>query len=254
MRRAGGRLACACAALLLASLARAAIPGPEKIADAVAEANRLGGRSEPLLIEVKLRFGEAPPVASGTLASHPTGLARLELESYRGFVERHLLQGSEYRASRNGRLLEEGVRPFLPPVFLLQATDGAALRAALGSYGVEVGEAVLGRAGDHDCWVLGGRLPRSAAEGGVRPSVWVDIVTHEVVRIDRADGVRFRVGPTASFEGVRAPRWISIEAPGQPVARLELERVSRANAPAAAFGVEWLTPPPTAPEAAQASP
>lgn len=226
--------------------AGAAIPNAEKISDAVAEANRMGGRAEPLWIDVKLRIGDSPPVASGVLASHPTGLARLELKSSRGFVERHLLQGDAYTASRDGRLLDGRHRPFLPPVFLLQAISGAALRAALASYGVEVEKAVLGRVEEHDCYVLGGRRLR-APDGSepLRASLWVDLVTYEVVRIDRHDGVSFRLGPFEAFGGIRAPRWIHIEAPGQPPARLELERVVPANAPAAAFGTDWLTAPPS---------
>jgi hypothetical protein len=229
---------------LAAGPARAAIPNAEKIADAVAEANELGGRAEPLWIDVKLRIGDSAPVASGVLATHPTGLARLELKSSSGFVERHLLQGEEYTASRDGQLLDGGQRPFLPPVFLLQAVSGAALRAALGSYGVDARKAVLGRVEEHDCYVLGGRLPR-AKDGSEqhRASVWVDLLTYEVVRIDRSDGVRFRLGPFQAFGDIRAPRWIRIESPGQPPARLELERVAPANAPAAAFGMDWLTAP-----------
>lgn len=222
-----------------------AIPQAERVADAVAAANRAGRRTEPLWIDVQLRIGDSAPVASGVLATHPTGLARLELKSTSGFVERHLLQGEAYTASRDGRLLEEGHRPFLPPVFLLQADSGAALRAALGSYGVDAAQAALGRVGEHDCYVLGGRLPRLPdGREPFRPSVWVDLESFEVVRIDRADGVRFELGPLHSFGGIRAPRWIEIEAPDQPTARLELERVVRASAPAAAFGMDWLTASP----------
>jgi hypothetical protein len=239
--------------LLVAGLGRvapAAIPGAEKIAEAVAETNRVSGRAEPLWVDVKLRIGDGPPVASGVLASHPTGLARLELKSQRGFVERHLLQGDAYKASRDGRLLDGDERPFLPPLFLLQASSGAALRAALGSDGVAVEEAVLGRVEERDCYVLGGRLPlgRSGRAPSL-PALWVDLRSYEVVRIDRADGVRFRLGPYHSFGGIRAPRWIQIEAPDQPLARLEIERVVPANAPAAAFGIDWLTPRPGVSEA-----
>ena len=234
---------------LLAALALpagGAIPKAERVADAVAEANEDGGRTEPLWIDVQLRIGDSAPVASGVLATHPTGLARLELKSTSGFVERHLLQGEAYTASRDGQILEDH-RPFLPPVFLLQADSGAALRAALGSYGVDAAQGALGRVGEHDCYVLGGRLPRMPdGREPYRPSVWVDQETYEVVRIDRADGVRFHLGPFQSFGGIRAPRWIEIEAPDQPPARLALERVVRASAPAAAFGTDWLTSPPAA--------
>jgi hypothetical protein len=231
------------ALLALAPAAGAVIPDAQKIADAVAEANRDEGRSDPLLLDVTLSIGDSEPLATGILASHPTGLARLELHSPQGFVEKHLLQGSEYTASRDGRVLRSP-RPFLPPVFLLQATSGVALRAALSSYGVSAAEVMLGMAGERDCYVLGGRLPLAAdAEERRLPSLWVDMASLEVVQVDREDGVRFRFGPPTRFDEVHAPAWISIEVPGQPVARLDVVRAARADAPAAAFGTDWLLAP-----------
>jgi hypothetical protein len=220
----------------------AVIPNGGKIADAIAAANRDSGRSKPMLFEVTLTIGDGPVAARGRLASHPTGLARLELKSTRGFVERHLLQGNQHTASRDGEIVDRP-HPFLPPVFLLQATSGAALTAALGSFGVAPGEPVLGRVGHDDCYVFGGRLPpdRDGKERKL-PSLWVNLETYEVVRIDRPDGVRFDFGPERSFDGgIRAPRWIRIEAPGQPPARLDIVRIAPATAPAAAFGRDWLS-------------
>lgn len=236
----------ALAALAVATPAGAVIPSPLKLADAAAEANDAAGRAEPLWFEVSLRIGDGEPVAKGKLATHPTGLARLELRSRRGFVERHLLQGDAYTASRDGRTIEKP-RPFLPPIFLLQATSGAALRAALESFGVAADDVVLGRVEERDCYVFGGRLPRKPGEEERRlPSLWVDLESYEVVRIDWRDGVRFRFGPSADFGGgIRAPRWIGIEAPGQPPARLDVLRVGRADAPAAAFGMDWVMAPQT---------
>ena len=115
-----------------ATPAVAVSPNPMKLADAAAEANSDAGRAVPLWFEVSLRLGQGDAMAKGTLATHPTGLARLELHSRRGFVERHLLQGDTYTASRNGKRLRDP-RPFLPPLFLLQATSGDTLRAALAS-------------------------------------------------------------------------------------------------------------------------
>jgi len=228
----------------LAVPAAAVIPSIQKIADHVARTNRAAGRAEPLLLEVSLRIGDSAPLASGVLATHPTGLARLELHSKQGFVERHLLQGSEYTASRDGELLGSP-RPFLPPVFLLQSGSGAALRAALSSFGVSAAEVALGLADDHDCYVLGGRLPRSSrGEERRLPSVWVDSDSFDVVRIDRQDGVRFRFGPPGTFEKIQVPSWVSIEAPGQVPVRLDVLRAAKADAPAAAFGTDWLVAAP----------
>jgi hypothetical protein len=247
-RRRGARLAAA--ALLLApaawGLARpaaAALPRAERIAEEVASTNRGAGRAQPLLFDLSLRIGDSQPVATGVLATHPTGLARLELVSSQGFVERHLLQGNAYKASRDGTLLRSP-RPFLPPVFLLQAGSGAALRAALSSFGVAADEVALGLDSEHDCYVIGGRLPRaSGAPALALPSLWVDMDSFSVVRIDRRDGVRFRFGPERVFGGIRAPAWIAIESPGQVPVQLDVERVVHADAPAAAFGTDWLLAP-----------
>jgi len=230
------------AGALLGAVAHAAIPAASKIAEAVAEANQMSARAEPLLIDVALRIGDGEPAAEGKLATHPTGLARLELRSKAGFVERHLLQGDEYRASRNGVLLPDP-HPFLPPVFLLQAISGAALAAALESFGVAEQEVVLGRMGDHDCYVLGGRLPGPPDEERLLPSFWVDVESFDALRIVRADGVEYRLGPVSVYDGIRLPRWIDIHTPGPFRARLEFLRVAPANAPAAAFQQEWLEAP-----------
>jgi hypothetical protein len=229
------------AALGSVATAGAAIPNAEKIAAAVAEANLHSGRTAPILLEVSLELEAGQPATAGVLASHPTGLARLELRAPNGSVERHLLQGDAYTASRDGQLLDHP-HPFLPPLFLLQAQSGAAFRAALASYGVASGEVVLGRVGERDCYVFGGRLPRSAEGEEQRlPSVWVDMESYQIVQVDHAGGVRFRFGPTTVFEGIQAPSWIEVSAPDQPAARLEVVRVAPANAPAAAFGTDWLT-------------
>lgn len=227
--------------------AGAVIPSASKIAEAVADANRGAGRNGPVLLDITLTIGDGPAVATGVLATHPTGLARLELHSRRGFVERHLLQGNDHSASRDSEPIEQP-RHFLPPVFLLQATSGAALSAALRSFGIAADEAVLGRIGDFDCYVFGGRLPPSLEQAGrVLPSMWVDLESYEVVRIDGADGVRYRFGPSQEFDGIRVPRWIAIEAPGEPPARLDILGAAPANAPAAAFGSGWLTAPVATP-------
>jgi hypothetical protein len=225
------------------SVAQAAVPNAEKIANAVAKANRSSGRATPMLLDLTLAIAQAEPVATGVLATHPTGLARLELRSNQGVVDRHLLQGNIHTASRDGRRLDSPP-PFLPPLFFLQATSGAALQAALISYGVAPDEVVLGRLGDRDCYVLGGRMPRGAGgEERMMPSLWVDLETFEILQIDRPDGVRFRFGPVTHYAKIRAPSWIDIESPDHPKARLSVVRLAPANAPAAAFSDHWLYAP-----------
>lgn len=243
MRRRRVALLAAAASLLSLGTAAAATPSADKLAGAVAEANRKAGRAKPLLLDVSLRFGDEGATASGTLATHPTGLARLELRGSDG-IERHLLQGNRYAASRNGDRLDDP-RPLLPPLFLLQEDTGTALRAALASFGVAASEAGLGLDDDRDCYVIGGRRPAGA--GGPAQSVplfWVEIGSFQVVAIDRADGVRYQFGPAGKFDGIVMPRWVEILVPGAPPARLEIQRVAKASAPAAAFGEEWLSGAP----------
>ena len=233
------RILAVIAVALVALSADAAIPSAEKIANAVAEMNRVSGRAVPVLVDITLTLGDSAVAITGVLASHPTGLARLELRT-EGFIERHLLLGNVHTASRDGQLLSAPY-PFLPPVFFLQATSGAALRAALASFGVPDVEVVLGRVGDRDCYVFGGRLPRAEdGEEQMLPSLWVDMESFEVVLIDRPDGIRFRFGPSADFGGIRLPSWIDVESPDLPTARLQIDRAAPANAPAAAFGSHWL--------------
>ncbi len=233
-------------ALALAAPAAAAIPAPRKIARAVSDANQGSGRGAPLLLQVSLRVGDAAPSAQGELAAHPSGLARLELRSQWGFVERHLLQSDAYQASRDGELLDDP-HPFLPPVFLLQAGSGEALSAALASFGVAADEVVFGRLGDHDCYVLGGRRV-GAGPGPELPlaSLWVDAQSFEPLRIVRADGVEYRFGPLQAFGALRLPRWIELQTPGGLRARLEITGAARAEAPAALFQADWLTAAPAA--------
>jgi hypothetical protein len=231
------------AAVCVAVAAAAAIPEASKIVQAVADANRVSSRAEPLLIDVVLRIDSGVIAAQGQLATHPSGLARLELKSSAGFVERHLLQGDAYAASRDGVMLPNP-HPFLPPVFLLQSTSGAALAAALSSYGVSEQEVVLGRMADHDCYVIGGRLPGRPGEERLLPSFWVDMESFEPLRIVRSDGVEYRLGPVGVFNGIRLPRYIEIVTPDAFRATLEVVRAAPANAPAAAFQRDWLTAPP----------
>lgn len=254
MRRPGIALCCALAVVVAAASAHAAIPNAAKVTRAVAEANRASGRSGPLLLDVRLQIAGGGASATGVLATHPTGLARLELESPMGFVERHLLRGTEYRASRNGQKIDDP-HPFLPPLFLLQAGSGEALSAALASLGMATGEIVLGRFGDRDCYVIGGRrypgdpanpaapVAETPGQEPLLPSLWIDVQSYDPLRIVGADGTEYRLAEMQFFKGIRLPRYIEIDPPGPLRARLEVLGATQAEAPAAAFQPEWLTGP-----------
>ncbi|MCG8591943.1 MAG: hypothetical protein MJE66_21825 [Proteobacteria bacterium] len=263
--------AAATAILVLAVTASAFVPRAERVAAAVAESNVASGRAQPLLLEVQLVTREGgDPVGSGELVVHPTGLARLELRGAQQLVERHLLQGSEHSASRNGRELAEP-RAFLPPLFLLQSDSALTLRAALSAYDVDADAIRLAPCGERDCYVLGGlrappprlhhpqdeELPPApeVKDPRERPTpippdakpalaLWIDTRSYQVVGIDASDGVKIRFGPLTQFGTLRVPRWLRIEEPGRGPVRFLVERAAPVNAPAAAFGRAWLTPEP----------
>lgn len=247
-------LALGLAAALAVGPARAYIPDPERIVQAVTETNRASGRTRALKLEVVVRIAEGDPVATGEIVTHPNGLARLELRGAGGLVERQLLAGSERRAARGGVPVDEP-RAFLPPLFLLQADDGLALEAALSTFGVDTEAVGLAPCGDRDCYVVGGRVIAGGAPADAEdprapalPSLWVDVETHEEVAIVEQDGVRVRLGPPAGFSGgVRMPAWMLVDEPGRPPARLEVRSVTPVNAPAAAFDDDWLLAPSPGP-------
>jgi len=227
----------------------AALPAPDRVLSAAAKRNRDAGRGQGLRLEVALYIAEpdsppadadatggeaeapdatgAPPdaeepVATGTLWSHPDGRVGLELEAKAGFVERHVLRGSVLRASRDGQPLESP-RPFLPPFPLFQPRSSGALQATLRSLGVDPEQLGLGYDGANDCYVVGGR--------GAAAALWIDQVTLDPVRFDRADGVKWRLGPSVEAgEELSLPGAIEITAPGLPQARLVILGGAKAEA------------------------
>ncbi|MDX1648400.1 MAG: hypothetical protein R3263_00975 [Myxococcota bacterium] len=250
--------------------AEAWIPPVERVARAAARANDAAGRDRPLRLEVAVwpeevgPGGPAPPevrapagmpsapapaapegpLATGTLLADPDGRARLELVHREGFRERHLLRGTALRATRDGAPLPDPT-PLLPPLGPLQADSGGELLGWLTLHGAPR-EAELGHEGPHDAVVLGGR--------GGGAAIWVDQEDWSVVRVDRADGVRFHFGPPEDFGGVRLPGWIDVEAPGRPPLRLEVQAAEPVTPPPGAFSPAWLEPPPPAPPSRPVAP
>lgn len=253
---------------------------PKRIHAAIAETNKADGRTEAIRLELSMQIGERTGVATGELISHPTGLARLELVGAGGLLERHLLQGSERSATRNGTPLDDA-RVFLPPFFMLQADSGVTVRAALTSFGIAPDAIGLAPCGDEDCLLIGDedrRIPRpdprsvrgvdeessaggsgltlepapapvvpQLAPGTVWPRVWVETRTYEIRGYDDALGAHVRLGPLVSFGKLRVPAWISVEEPGRVTARFEVVNASQVVAPASAFSREWLFATPDGP-------
>ncbi len=141
-------------ALLLGTPASSFVPRAERVVAAVAKSNTKGHRTSALRIAMNLRIGDGDVVATCELISHPTGLARLELQTPAGLIERHLMLGTEHRAARNGQLLA-APRAFVPPIFFMQAETEAVLDAALDAFGVDADYVGVAPCGRNDCYVLG---------------------------------------------------------------------------------------------------
>ncbi len=244
------------AALVLTLIACAAVPpaaayvpSAEKISVAAAQTNRRARTTQALHVRVALHVGGAEiPAAKGELLSHPSGLVRLELRRRDGSIERHMLRGNEYLSARDGRMIQDAAR-ILPPIFVLQARSGSGLRSSLSTLGVDVDTAVLGRSGESDCYVIGGRDPAAERLPGGRtpPSLWLDMEDFQAVRIDTASGVHFRFGPRAQFAKISLPSWVDVEQSGRPPFRLEILSAEPAGATSATFRTDWLLATPGPP-------
>jgi hypothetical protein len=216
---------------LVTAAAWAFVPSAGKVSDAVAQGNARAGRDQPLQLEIVLQDAIGNQEGSGTAVFRPTGEAHLELRMPSGVVEVHHLAGGHEFVTREGRgrPLE---RPLLPPLALIQAESGESLRALLRALGGADDRVELGLEGRRDCYVLGGRGgPPAADSASAGPvALWVDLETLNAVRIDRADGVRFRLGPPVARGKVHFPTYIEVEAPGRPAWRLEIRDVAPASA------------------------
>lgn len=245
-------LACVCNA----PIANAYIPKASKIRGAVAGVNQRNARGTGLRLQVVLFSGAATEaggqtsdgktlLAKGELATHPSGLARLELRGTQNQIERHLMRGGEYLASRNGVMLSDP-RPLLFPAFLLQAGDANSLANLFAALGGANEEVALGLLDDRDCYVLGGRSrdQHDSASPVSRSALWIDKNSFEFVAIDLASGTRYRLGPLASFQGVQFPKWISIEKPGLPAFRLEVQAGAKSTLATTEFQNSWVNEQP----------
>ncbi len=279
--------AAAIGACLCALPALSFIPKAERVANATAKANAAGSRAQALQLDLTLRVADRDPIGTGTLVTHPNGLARLELRDAADRVERHLLIGAEHTASRGGDELRKP-RAFLPPLFLLQADSPETLRQALSDYGLDVEAISLAPCGPRVCYLLGdplqvappppteeelaelaelleaGEVPEPPPPRPTRsdrddsepspPAVWIDTLSFEIVRMQSQTGVDVELGPFVAFDSVRFPESIMIREPGREPVHLDIRKVTPVNAPAADFGRAWLLAPPDSDEAGLAAP
>lgn len=219
------------ASLTLAIGAPAHVPSASRVTEAVASTNGKAGRARGLRMEVELRGPDGRAEAAGTAWLEPDGSGRLLLRDPDGGTEEHRLAGGRYQVLRDGRPVSQP-RPLLPPLQVLQAGSAAELRGVLSGFGVATGTVELGFVGDQDCYVLGGRAGTPPA--APRAALWVDVETLEAVRIDRRDGVRYRLGPPLGKGRIRFPSWVDVETPGGVRWRLTIRSVVPGSLPASA--------------------
>ncbi len=219
------------ALLALAAAAFAYLPGVDPVARATADAARAQGRARTLVFDVTARSSGAGGVlAQGRLLTDPSGVARLELRHLDEFVERQLRRASGLEATRDGAPLPDA-RPLTPPFWLLQAASGGTLLAELAELGGDPAAIALGHDGPHDCYVLGGK-------GGA--SVWVDMETYQIARIDLADGTHYRFGAYLASPGpLIVPSRVDVES-GALSLVLELSQPAPAKPAPSAFSPAWL--------------
>lgn len=72
------------------------------------------------------------------------------------------------------------------------------------------------------------------------PELWVERKSFAIRGIDSAGGVRIRLGPEATFSGVRVPAWIYIQEPGHEAVQLHVLGLSTEIPDPAAFDPAWL--------------
>lgn len=224
------------------------IPSAKRTIKAIAEVNRVSGRTTAIQLDLTMRIGDRSPIATGELISHPSGLARLELRGFGGRIDRYLLSGDELLAAKDGKRLDQP-QPMLQPIFLLQPGSETTLRAALDMFGIASQWIGLAPCGDQDCFVIGD--PRLAAplpseqveptdddldvlddpldQSGSGPTPPVEARSSEAGHSDAED--RLLRGPVLSLpeEGLIPRIWVDTR-------ELQVQRIDRRNGVFIVFG------------------
>jgi hypothetical protein len=111
--------------------------------------------------------------------------------------------------------------PWIPEIEVLAAADVASLAKLLGELGIDATRSELGRCGERDCFVLGGRASRA--------QLWIDKDSFEVVELRLADRRRIEFAPARAFGGTRFPGEIHVHDEWGKIATLRVESAGRAT-------------------------
>jgi len=164
-------------------------------------------------------------------------------------IELHPRLGARISDQRGGRwLLRDGrlqagtqpLPPWVPELDVLLAPDVAALGALFAALGIDASVNELGRCGERDCFVLGGR------SGGAQ--LWLDKDSFEVVELRLAGQRRIEYAAPKAWSGTRFPAEIRIHDEWGKIATLSVEAAGPAQVLRAEdFSARWVDSAPTAP-------
>jgi len=215
-------------ALALIGLLAYVLPGERVVEQLAARRAELA----PVRVEARLDgIGETWP-EHVVLELHPRLGARISDE--RG--ERWVL--------RDGRL-QAGTRhpqpPWLPELDVLLAPDRVALGKLLRDLGIDPSVNELGRCGERDCFVLGGR------DAGAQ--LWLDKETLDVVELRLANRRRIEFAAPQTWSGARFPAEIRVYDEWGKIATLRVEAAGKAaDLRAEDFSARWVETAPGAPD------
>lgn len=215
-------------ALALLALLAYVLPGGRVVEQLAARRASIA----PVRVEARLDgIGENWPERV-VLELHPRLGARVSDE--RG--ERWLL--------REGRLTA-GTRspapPWLPELDVLFAPDLVALGKLFAELGIDPSVNELGRCGERDCFVLGGRKADA--------QLWLDKETFDVVELRLASRRRIEFAPPQAWSGTRFPAEIRVNDEWGRIATLRVETAAKAaDLRADDFSSRWVDSAPGAPQ------
>lgn len=175
----------------------------------LAELTRSRRRVPPVTLELEVRGPGQEVGRKAWVELHPGGAWRITDEG-----------GGSWTGS--GSVIRDGSSEDPPEglaeAWLIWVSDRDALEGHLARQGVDLGRNELGRCGDEDCWVLGGRS--GAAQ------LWIDKDRLEVRRLRNRRGRVFEFeGYREGLEGVRVPSLIRVLDSLGVVAEAEVRKV-----------------------------
>jgi len=187
------------------------------------------------------RAGQPPVhVEASVSSSQPGAPARLSFDVHPELG----LRAADDRGGRwivqRGRVVAGSQLPppaWLPDLEVLEIRDAGSLHAWLAARGIDAATNELGRCGEGDCYVLGGR--QGAAQ------LWVEKNAFEVRRVVLSGAPALELEDWRIFDRIRFPgRWVMAGESG-PVAVFAVESVTPAPSLASAdFSPAWVQAAP----------